>query len=81
MNRAFPKFEAIFDPDQTETFLRRVETTCRQLSQIAVKGAPGEKERASAALAAFTHGVNLVKELGELRSRMAEEATSAQTGR
>ena len=76
MNHAFPKMESVFDPEQTEPFLRRVEKTCKQLTQIAAAGTPAEKERAAAALTAFTHAVNLVKELGEMRYRLAEEATS-----
>jgi hypothetical protein len=77
MNRTFPKMEAVFDPEQTEPFLRRVEKTCKQLTQIAANGTPAEKDRASAALTAFTQAVNLVKELGEMRFRLADEATSA----
>jgi hypothetical protein len=76
MNRAFPKMETVFDPEQTEPFLRRVEKTCKQLTEIAATGAPAEKERASTALTAFAQAVALVKELGEMRFRIAEEATS-----
>jgi hypothetical protein len=81
MTRTFPKLEAIFEPEHTEPFLRRVEQTCRQLTQIAASGTPAEKARAAAALSGFTHAVNLVKELGELRFKMAEEATSSKAGR
>lgn len=77
MNRTYPKMESVFERDQTEPFLRRVEQTCRKLSQIAAHGTPAEKERATLALTAFSQAVGLVKELGELRFQMAEEATSA----
>ena len=79
--RTYPKMEFVFQSEQTEPFLRRVEKSCKQLSQIAVTGTPAEKERAAAALAAFTLAVNLVKELGEMRFRLAEEATSAASRR
>lgn len=75
--RSYPKFEFLFQPEQTEPFLRRVEKTCKQLTQIAAAGTQPEKDRAAAALAAFTLAVGLVKEIGELRFRMAEEATSS----
>jgi len=77
MKSAFPKMEFLFDPEQTEPFLRRIENTCKQLRQAAAAGSPAEKERAAAALGAFGHALNLVKELAELRNRAAGEATSA----
>ena len=78
--RTWPQMEAIFEPSNTEPFLRRVEKTCKQLAAIASSGTPAEKERAGAALQAFRVATDLVKELGELRFKMAEE-TSAQPQR
>ena len=79
--KSYPKMEFLFQPDQTEPFLRRIEKTCKQLSQIAAAGTEAEKKRAAASLAAFTLAVNLVKELGEIRFRIGEEATSAESRR
>jgi hypothetical protein len=73
----YPKMEFIFQPENTEPFLRRVEKTCKQLSGIAGKGAGADKERATAALTAFQHAVDLVKEIGETRFQLAAEATPA----
>ena len=78
--RAWPQMEAIFEPENTEPFLRRAEKTCKQLSAIIAGGTPAEKQRAAAALLAFSRATDLVKELGELRFKMAEE-TSAQPQR
>jgi hypothetical protein len=75
----FPQFERIFEQDQTEPFLRRVERTCQQLQELAGKGSPQEKERAIAALAAYRQALALTKELGELRMKLG--ATSAETVR
>ncbi|MCX6627848.1 MAG: hypothetical protein NTW28_09490 [Candidatus Solibacter sp.] len=75
--RTFPKMEYVFQPENTEPFLRRVEKTCKQLSDIAAKGTPAERERAAAALTAFHRAVDLVKEIAETRFRLAAEATSA----
>lgn len=77
---AWPQMEAVFQPENTEPFLRRVERTCKQLSTIAAAGTPAEKQRANSALLAFNRATDLVKELGELRFRMAEE-TSARAQR
>jgi hypothetical protein len=77
--RSFPQFERIFEPDQTEPFLRRVEGTCRQLQEISAKGSPLEKERAATALAAFQRSLALTKELGELRAKLG--TTSPEPGR
>lgn len=78
--RNWPQMEAIFEPANTEPFLRRVEKTCKHLGAIAASGTPQEKARATAALQAFRVATDLVKELGELRFKMAEE-TSAQPQR
>jgi hypothetical protein len=72
----FPKIEFIFEPDNTEPFLRRVEKTCKQLDEIAARGTPAEKERAAAARLAFRHAVNLVKEIADTRNRLAEETSA-----
>ena len=77
--RSFPQFERIFEPDQTEPFLRRVERTCQQLQEIAAKGTAAEKDRAGAALAAFQRSLALTKELGELRAKLG--TTSAEASR
>jgi len=76
---SFPQFERIFEQEQTEPFLRRVERTCQQLQEVAAKGSALEKERAAAALAAYRQGLALTKELGELRVKLG--ATSAEAGR
>jgi hypothetical protein len=75
--RTYPKMELIFQPENTEPFLRRVEKTCKQLSDIAAKGTPAERERAAAALAAFGRAVDLVREIAETRFKLAAETTSA----
>jgi hypothetical protein len=72
----YPKMEFVFEPDNTEPFLRRVEKTCKQLDDIAARGTSAEQERAKAARLAFRHAVNLVKEIADTRNRLAE-ATSA----
>ena len=78
--RTWPQMEAIFEPENTEPFLRRAGKTCKQLSAIIAGGTPAEQQRAAAALLAFSRATDLVKELGELRFKMAEE-TSAQPQR
>lgn len=77
--RKFPQFERIFEPEQTEPFLRRVEKTCQQLMEIAAKGSAHEKERAGAALAAFQRALALTKDIGELRVKLS--TTSGETDR
>jgi hypothetical protein len=72
--------EAIFEPENTEPFLRRAEKTCKQLSATVAAGTAAEKQRAAAALLAYGHATRLVQELGELRFKLAEE-TSAQPQR
>ena len=74
--RAWPQMEAVFDPENTEPFLRRVEQTCKQLSATIATGSPAEKQRAAAALLAFGRATDLVKELGELRFKAAEETSA-----
>ena len=75
----FPQFERIFEQEQTEPFLRRVEKTCQQLQEAAAKGTAQEKDRAATALAAYQRALALTKELGELRAKLG--ATSAEAGR
>lgn len=77
--RKFPQFERIFEPEQTEPFLRRVERTCQLLQEIAAKGSAREKERAGAAFAAFQRALALTGELGELRAKLS--TTSAEPDR
>ena len=77
--RTFPQFERIFEPDQTEPFLRRVERTCQQLQEISANGSVVEKERAATAFAAFQRSLALIKQLGELRAKLG--TTSAEAGR
>ena len=77
--RSFPQFERIFERDQTEPFLRRVERTCQQLQEIAAKGSAQEKERATAAFTAFQRALALTKEIGEMRVKLG--TTSAEAGR
>jgi hypothetical protein len=76
----WPQMESIFEPENTEPFLRRVEKTCKQLSRTIAEGSPTEQRRAAAALLAFGRATDLVKELGELRFKAAEE-TSARSPR
>ena len=75
-SRTWPQMEAIFEPQNTEPFLRRAEKTCKQLSAIIAAGTPAEKQRAGAALLAYSRATSLVKELGELRFKMAEETSA-----
>ena len=77
--RSFPQFERVFEPDQTEPFLKRVERTCEQLREAMAKGSPRERERAGAAFTAYQRGLALTKELAELRAKQA--ATSGAAGR
>ena len=77
--RKFPQFERIFEPEQTEPFLRRVERTCRQLQDIAAKGSPAERDRARAALTAFERALALVKEISQEQTRL--NTTSGAAGR
>ena len=77
--QSFPQFERIFEQEQTEPFLRRVERTCQQLQEVAAKGSAQEKERATVALAGYQRALALTKELGELRMKLG--ATSAEPGR
>jgi hypothetical protein len=63
-----------------KVFLQRVEKTCKQVAAIQAAGTAAEKRRAAAALVAFSRATGLVKELGQLRFKMAEE-TSAPTKR
>ena len=74
--RTWPQMEAIFEPENTEPFLRRAEKTCKQLSAIVAGGTPAEKQRAAAALLAFSRATDLMKELGELRFKIAEETSA-----
>ena len=72
----WPQIESIFEPENTEPFLRRVEKTCKQLSATIAGGTPAEQQRAAAALLAFGRATDLVKELGELRFKTAEETSA-----
>ena len=74
----FPQFEKVFDPTAADLFFRQVEHTRKQLQTLVDHPASAaEKERAHAAFMAYTGALVLVKEVADLRRKMAEEATPA----
>lgn len=74
---AFPQFEKLFEPGAAEGILRRVERTRKQLSEIAARPASAaEQERASAAFEAYTRALALVREVAEVRQKLADEAAT-----
>lgn len=78
----YPQFEKLFEPGAAEAALRRVERTRKQLNEMATRAtAVAERDRARAAYDAFTRALALVREVSEVRQKLAEEATAAGTAR
>ena len=80
--RHFPQFEKLFEPDQFEPGLRKMEKTLRQLEDLAKNGPAADRERARSAALAYVRTFELIRQIVEKRNEMAiEAATSAPTAR
>ncbi len=79
---AYPQFEKLFQADQLEPGLRRMEKTVRQLEDIAKNGGGADRDRARLAVAAYHRTFSLIREIITKRNEMAAEAaTSAPASR
>ena len=67
--RHFPEFEKMFDGNQMQPMMQRIEKTCKQLDKFIQSGSPEQKSRAQAALTAYGRTLDLVRQLTELRDK------------
>jgi hypothetical protein len=75
--RRYPQFEKLFEGDQFESTLRKMEKTFRQLEDLAKNGPPEDRERARSAAAAYTRAFALIREIVDKRNEMAAQAATS----
>ncbi len=71
--RHFPQFEKILDSEQFEPALQKAEKTCKQLDQLIKSGSAQEKARAQTAMGAYGRTLELLRQLIELKDKMAKQ--------
>jgi hypothetical protein len=74
--RHYPHFEKLFEPDQFEARLRKMEKTLKQLEDFARNGPESQRERAVTAAAAYIRTFALVREIVHKRNEMASPAAT-----
>jgi len=80
--RRFPQFEKLFQSDQFEPALRKMEKTLRQLEDAAKNGPEAERERARNAALAYIRTFSLIRQIVDKRNEMmAQGATSGPAAR
>jgi hypothetical protein len=80
--RRFPQFEKLFQPDQFEPAVRKMEKTLRQLEDLAKNGPAADRERARTAALAYVRTFALIRQIVDKRNEMAAEgATSGPAAR
>jgi len=80
--RHFPQFEKLFEPDQFEPGVRRMEKTLRQLEDLIKNGTEADRERARIAAPAYVRTFALIRQVVDKRNEMAAAgATSASPAR
>ena len=72
--RRFPQMEKIFDGGELSSVLGKIEKTCRRLDEHKRSANAQDRQRAQAALTAYGHALQLLRELGQ-----AAAATTAAT--
>ena len=75
--RHYPQFEKLFEADQFEPGLRKMEKTFRQLEDLAKNGAEPERERARAAAVGYSRMFALIRQIVDKRNEMAAEAATS----
>jgi hypothetical protein len=75
--RSFPQFEKLFQPDQFEPTLRKMEKTFRQLEDLVKNGAEADRERARSAAVAYVRTFALIRQIVDKRNEMAAEAATS----
>ena len=69
--RSFPQLEKILKSEDFQPVLQKVEKTCRELDRIVHSGPRDEKARAQAAMTAYGRTLELLRQLTELKDKMA----------
>jgi hypothetical protein len=75
--RHYPQFEKLFESDQFEPSLRKMEKTLRQLEDLAKNGPEADRERARTAAAAYARTFALIRQIVDKRNEMAGEAATS----
>jgi len=69
----FPKFEEILSGEAPAPLLAKVEKTCRLLNDVIQSGSEADKARAQSAMTAYGRSLDLLRQLTQLRDRVAAQ--------
>ena len=77
IRRRYPQFEKLFQAEEMEPALRKMEKSFKHLEDLAKNGPEAERERARAGAAAYSRTFALIREIIEKRNEMAAQAATS----
>jgi hypothetical protein len=75
--RRYPQLEKLFEPDQFEPGLRRLEKSLRHLEELVKSGTESDRERARTAALAYVRTFSLIRLIVDKRHEMATNSATS----